>query len=83
MARILYFGRLSDAAGASEVTVDLPAEIADTAALRDWLGKGDPILRDRLRDPRVLVAVNRVLAHGPAGIGLDDEIAFLPPVSGG
>ena len=83
MARILYFGRLSDAAGAREVTVDLPAEIADTDALRDWLGKGDPILLDRLSDPRVLVAVNQVLARGSAVIGRDDEIAFLPPVSGG
>jgi molybdopterin converting factor small subunit len=29
------------------------------------------------------LAVNRILVHGSVPIAQDDEIAFLPPMSGG
>jgi molybdopterin synthase sulfur carrier subunit len=41
------------------------------------------VLFEALRSGRVRVAVNQELAGGDAPIREGDEIAFLPPVSGG
>lgn len=83
MARIAFYGRLQDSAGTRELVADLPADIKDAAALRIWLGRDNPRLGDSLADPAVLVAVNDVLAGGNPTVGPQDEIAFLPPMSGG
>lgn len=77
--RILFFGRLQDAAGRQEMTVDLPADVRDAGAVRRWLG-GD--LPD-LCDSRVRMAVNDQLVSNAACVEDGDEVAFLPPVSGG
>jgi molybdopterin synthase sulfur carrier subunit len=41
------------------------------------------VLVDELRSGRVRVAVNQELIRGDAPIREGDEIAFIPPVSGG
>ncbi|MEO8175045.1 MAG: MoaD/ThiS family protein [Sphingomicrobium sp.] len=74
--RLLMFGRLSHLAIDS---CDVPPSIADSAGLRAHLGEQWP----ELNDPKVKMAVNRTLVHGIVPIGADDEIAFLPPMSGG
>ena len=79
MADILLFGRLRDAVGTSALNVDLPAEVRDTESLRAWLGGDHP----DLLDPSVRIAVNAELASGNAPFAEGDEIAFLPPMSGG
>ncbi|HEX8525469.1 MoaD/ThiS family protein [Allosphingosinicella sp.] len=73
--RIHFFGRLRDGAPAGEV----PPEVRDTGALRAWLGRGRPELLDR----SVRIAVNDEMIAGDGPIGEEDEIAFLPPMSGG
>lgn len=77
--KIVFLGRLADAVGERERSLDLPPEIADVEALRGWLGEQIPALLD----PTVRVIVNDVLAHGSQSIAADDEVAFFPPVSGG
>ncbi|MEO7366209.1 MAG: MoaD/ThiS family protein, partial [Sphingomicrobium sp.] len=57
----------------------IPSSISDSAALRTHLGEQWP----ELNDPTVKIAVNRTLIHGSVPIGQDDEVAFLPPMSGG
>jgi len=79
VARILYFGRLAEIAGGGETNVALPADVDDTEKLRGWLSETHPALRDR----SVRIAVNQIVAREPAAIADGDEIAFLPPVSGG
>ena len=79
MARILFFGRLQEAVGTKALTAALPAGVCDTESLRAWLGRDHPALREA----RVRIAVNAELRVGNAPIAEGDEIAFLPPMSGG
>ena len=73
--RILFFGRLRDGAPAGPV----PPGIGDTDALRAWLGEGRP----ELLDISVRIAVNDEMILGNRVLDEGDEIAFLPPMSGG
>ena len=72
---MLFLGRLQDAAGEGERTVEYRA---DVAALIDSF---EAELAGALRSPKVRVAVNG--AFGATALCDGDEIAFLPPVSGG
>lgn len=74
--RLLAFGRLS------HLPLDgliIPPGIADSGGLRGWVGERWP----ELNDPSVRLAVNQVLVHGDVPLSPADEIAFLPPMSGG
>lgn len=83
MVRLLFFGRLGDVAGVSEIDVAPPAEVTSLDALRSWLGHGNPALAEALAHPSVKVAVDGTLVHADEGVSNASEIAFLPPVSGG
>ena len=72
---MLFLGRLQDAAGEGERT---DAYRADVAALIDSF---EAELSAALRSPTVRVAVNG--AFGATALADGDEVAFLPPVSGG
>ena len=79
MARLLFFGRLRDSVGTGARSAALPDHVRDTAALRAWLGTEHP----ELLDPSVRIAVNAEIGPGEAEVADRDEIAFLPPMSGG
>jgi molybdopterin synthase sulfur carrier subunit len=81
--RIVYCGRLQDAAGLRVAEVDPPTEIATARALRDWLTRDDPLLGEALRAPTVRIVVNDEMVGDDAPISPGDEVAFMPPVSGG
>ena len=76
--RLVFLGRLEDAAGASELSVTPGPLEAVLAAL-------EPGLAVALLGERVRMALNGVLIAERGGIVLrdHDELAFLPPVSGG
>lgn len=73
--RVLFLGRLQDAAGGGEREV--PAHRTVAALVASF----EPGLAAALRSDKVRVAVNGVL--GATDLGEGDEVAFLPPVSGG
>jgi molybdopterin synthase catalytic subunit len=78
--QVLLFGALREAAGAREFPLTLP-EPASVATLRALLEESHPAfakLAGRLR-----VAVNREFADDACELADGDEVAFLPPVSGG
>ena len=77
-ARLVFLGRLEDAAGSAELAV-APGPIETV------LGKLEPDLAIALLGERVRMALNGVLIAERGGIvlGEGDELAFLPPVSGG
>ena len=77
--KLIFFGRLRDSVGAGEIECSVPATIADSEALRVWIGNEYPALLDAT----VRIALDDVLIRGPAPIGGVAEAAFLPPVSGG
>ena len=80
MARLLFIGRLEDIAGAAECSVRLEAPVALSALLAQLPGE----LAQALDAPRVRMALNGVLAPREGLVIAEaDELAFLPPVSGG
>lgn len=84
MATLLFFGRLSDAAGRSSDTIALPEQARTTEALLDWITLREPELGAALAHPSVRIAVNQRLASDrDITLNDTDEIAFLPPMSGG
>jgi molybdopterin converting factor small subunit len=77
--RFLFFGRLRDAVGASEIEAALPPTVTDSEALRQWVGAEHPAVLE----PTVKIALDDVLTTGAAPLAGVTEAAFLPPVSGG
>jgi len=82
-AQVLLFGRLRDAFGAA--TIPLPQGVATAAALREKLAEENPDLAGMLRARSIRIAVNQTLVsdEAVARISPSDEIALLPPLSGG
>ena len=72
---IRLFAGLRERAGASEVALELPegARVADALAQLQHLTDGVP----------VVMAVNREYADEQAQLAVGDELALIPPVSGG
>jgi len=81
--RILFFGKLKDPAGGATREVDLPGEITDGAALIDWLCADDDALRDALVGVGVRLSVDQAIISVETPFKNPEEIAFLPPFSGG
>lgn len=78
--KVLFFGRLREIAGSSEETVDLPLG----AQLEELFG-AVAARKPALAPFRPSLVASRNLEFAPWNTPLqpDDEIAFLPPVSGG
>jgi molybdopterin converting factor subunit 1 len=78
--RVLFFGRLKDIVGRSEES----AEVSEGARVEDLFaryGNSFPELA-RFRSS-VVASVNQEFAEWRAPLSSGDEVAFLPPVSGG
>ena len=77
---VLFFGILKDVVGKASDTVELKAG----ASTRDLLAHYEariPRLKESLMS--AAVAVNREYANSNAMLKANDEVALLPPVSGG
>ncbi len=77
--KLRFYGRLRDAVGNGEIDRAVPAGIADSEALRHWLGAEFPALLE----PSVRIAIDGRIAAGPMPIRGDGTADFLPPMSGG
>ena len=77
-ARLVFLGRLEDVAGMGELAVS-------PGPLDQILAALDPALAVQLLGERVRMALNGALVAEGGGVVLaeGDELAFLPPVSGG
>ena len=78
--RVLFFGVLKDLVGTSEDTIDVPPNATVNSVFEHY---ADRIGTLRDRRPSILFARNRDFSTGDAQVAENDEIAFLPPVSGG
>ncbi len=79
--QVLLFGKLCDVAGWRARAVS-PAP-ASLNALRLVLGKEDQALAAALAGPGISAVLNREIVRGDAPLAANDEVAFLPPMSGG
>lgn len=82
MAKLLYFGRLSDITGAVEESLTLPDSVSTAGELRRFLDLRFDA-QGALLEPTVRIAVNNELCFDATTISEADEIAFMPPVGGG
>jgi len=82
MAKLLYFGRLSDITGKAEEDLSLPNGIETAGDLRNWLDLRFEA-EGALLEPTVRIAINNELSFDEDVITGTDEIAFMPPVGGG
>ena len=78
--RALFFASYRDLAGTDEMSVEVPSgsSIADLVGhLRERGGSWDAL------PPRPAVALNLTYSQLGATLSDGDEVAFIPPVSGG
>lgn len=82
MIKLLYFGRLGDIDQSAPQQIEASADLTPSA-VRDLIARDFSSLGAELAQPQVLVSVNQTLVdwHQPLEDG--DELAFLPPVTGG
>ena len=78
--RVLFFGNLKEIAGRSDDLLELP-EGATLADLLSYCENRFPKLHNFL--PSIAVSVNQEYASPAVSLHEQDEIALLPPVSGG
>ena len=78
--RILFFGALSEAVSAEPQSLELD-EGATTAGLRQAVAERWPASAAALET--CMIAVNQEYVASDHVLAAQDEVAFLPPVSGG
>ncbi len=82
MLTVRLFAALREAAGTDALELEA-LRPATVGAVRDELVRRHPRLAVPFGGGAVLVAVNRRYANWETPVSDGDEVAFLPPVSGG
>ncbi|MGD2131362.1 MAG: MoaD/ThiS family protein [Maricaulaceae bacterium] len=80
--KIRYFARVRDALGRSEDDIEAAAG-EDAAGLIERLASAAPSAAETLRHPSIRVEINGVIGPKTAAVHDGDEVAILPPFSGG
>ncbi|RPD41383.1 molybdopterin converting factor subunit 1 [Chitinophaga barathri] len=76
--KIMFFGIAKELAGGA--TLEITEKPGTVGQFREWLIRQYPAMRE-LR--KVMIAVNKTYATDEQTIADDDEIAVIPPLSGG
>ncbi|MEO8675974.1 MAG: molybdopterin converting factor subunit 1 [Casimicrobiaceae bacterium] len=81
---LVFLARLRDAFGAADERVVLPTDVTTTAQLRAWLAaRGGAWAIELSPERAVRIAVNHDIAQPETPVRPGDEVALLPPVTGG
>ncbi|MEE2730863.1 MAG: molybdopterin converting factor subunit 1 [Pseudomonadota bacterium] len=83
MIKVLFFARVRDQVGCSELEVELPDTVSNVGAFTDLLKSRSQACCDALSNPNILVAVNQEMASSQTTVEDGDEVAYFPPVTGG
>jgi len=82
--RLVYLARLREAFGQAGETLSLPKEGCSVAKVVARLReRGGPFAAELAAGRAVRVAVNHAMARQDAAVSDGDEVALLPPVTGG
>ena len=82
MITLKYFASLRSIAGKDEESLDLGNETT-VQKLSEILAKTTPQIGEMIQGKKILVSVNQDVATLDTVIHDGDEVAFLPPFSGG
>jgi len=81
---LVFLGKFGDMAPAGLGAIPLPAGVSTLSDLQHWLAGREPLLGQAMAATRTRLIVNQCVAHDLSqAIADGDEIAFLPPMSGG
>ena len=84
MVRLVFLGKFGEVAPAELAEMPLPADVHTLSDLQHWLARQQPLLGQAMAATRTRLIVNQCVAHDLSSPVADgDEIAFLPPMSGG
>ena len=82
MITLKYFASLRDIAEKEEASLDIENPIT-IDQLSDIISKTTPKMGAIIREKKVMISVNEEMASADTIIHDGDEVAFLPPFSGG
>ena len=82
MINIKYFASLKSIAEKEEDNLNIESPIS-IDQLSDIISKTAPQMGAVIRDKKVMISVNQEMASADTIIHDGDEVAFLPPFSGG
>ena len=82
MITLKYFASLKSIANKDDDRLDIENPIT-IDQLSDIISKTAPKMGEMIRDKKVLISVNQEMASVDTVIHDGDEVAFLPPFSGG
>ena len=84
MVRLVFLGKFGDVAPADLAEVSLPADVHTLKDLQHWLARQQPLLGQAMAATPTRLIVNQCVTHDlSAPVRDGDEVAFLPPMSGG
>mgnify|MGYP002628538629 CR=1 FL=1 len=82
MISLKYFASLKSIAGKEEDSLEIENPIT-IDQLSDIISKTAPKMGAIIREKKVMISVNQEMASADTVIHDGDEVAFLPPFSGG
>ncbi len=84
MVRLVFLGKFGEMAPAELAEVSLPGEVKTLSDLQAWLGRKAPLLAKAMAATRTRLVLNQEVVHDLSRtVRSGDEVAFLPPMSGG
>lgn len=84
MVRLVFLGKFGDMAPSTMAEIALPGDVHTLHDLKDWVAHQQPSLGQAMAATKTRLIVNQCVAHDLSQAVADgDEIAFLPPMSGG
>lgn len=84
MVRLVFLGKFRPLAPSALEAAEPPKSITRLHELRDWVMDQAPALGAAMAATSVKVIVNQAMIHDmAAAFHAGDEIAFMPPMSGG
>ncbi|HWC63595.1 MAG TPA: MoaD/ThiS family protein [Rhizomicrobium sp.] len=82
--KLVFLGRFREIAAPGLADMARPQGVETLGQLQAWLARAEPALAEALKGARTQIAVNQAIVRDPShAIRDQDEIAFLPPMSGG
>ena len=82
MVKLLFFARIKEQLGTSEMTIDFVAN-QSLQALTQGLIEQNGVEWQILLDPETVLACNQLLVDRDHIVSDGDELAYFPPVTGG
>ncbi|MEK9629078.1 MAG: MoaD/ThiS family protein [Nitrospinota bacterium] len=82
MITVKFFASLKAIAEMEEKQIEIESPIS-MDQLSDIISKTSPKMADIIREQKIMISVNQEMADSDTIIHDGDEVAFLPPFSGG